>query len=813
MLGVLSGGYTRFFNGQPANGYGTVSFYQPLYLYWDWIAANNPYHYVAAQSGNGLWTDPTHWVSTLDPAYNILVGGAVVNGIPTNPGEQKFGTGGDFGQICFQSGGTSDCYDTRTGNETVDRRPIGQAESQPASADLADATGQIAADSRDDLTPERKAQADQVALALPAATLASGLPGATNFVPNNADPVRRTSSAARYFDVTLATTGITTLTAPNNITIDRLTIGTAGAQLVIDGGATLNTLINTTQFAGFVTVNGRLNTVGDYSLMGGGLLGTGRIDAPFLTSLLGQIAPGTTSTIGTLTIGGNLVLTSGNSYLVNLGANGTSDLLSVVATSFGATNQPTNGIANLGGTVSFSPVAGALIRYNDSFTILTAQGGVTGTFATPGALSAILTPRFTYTANAVRATIDAGLYRNVVNQGSPVQSAYAQLLDQNRAGNYGALSDTYGFLDLQNAATIQSTLETLAPRTETTRHAIATVAIDNMARFYRERVGGLSTSGLDGSLAVIGRPFEVAAVNLNGLPGRQEVQSDAGTGVVQQDRLPQGVSGFLAGGYLNGHSRSMPGVVPAAGRDSFDGYYIAGGIETEVGAESVVGFGLSYTNVDGRPALASQEADGDLYQGTIYGKSRLGALIIDGVAQAGVFDSRTTRNVALGTTAFRLRSNDHSLALSGELGLGVAFDVSSLTVSPRIAGRAATVLFDQIDEQGGGPALRYARNHLESYQARAGLNLSGHGIIRPTASAYYVHDFADRPAVFGANFAGGVGPDALFRTVGLDRTWGEASVGIGYHGGTVDLAVSADTTFERKDVSNQAYRGSVTIHF
>jgi hypothetical protein len=42
VIGVLSGGYTRFFNGQAPNGYGTASFFQPLYIYWDWIAQNNP---------------------------------------------------------------------------------------------------------------------------------------------------------------------------------------------------------------------------------------------------------------------------------------------------------------------------------------------------------------------------------------------------------------------------------------------------------------------------------------------------------------------------------------------------------------------------------------------------------------------------------------------------------------------------------------------------------------------------------------------------------------------------------------------------
>ncbi|MBN9990929.1 hypothetical protein JND45_16475, partial [Listeria monocytogenes] len=69
VIAVLSGG-TRYFSAQPSGSYGTSAFYQPLYLYWDYIAAANPYRYVSTLAGDGNWTDPTHWVTNLDPAYN-----------------------------------------------------------------------------------------------------------------------------------------------------------------------------------------------------------------------------------------------------------------------------------------------------------------------------------------------------------------------------------------------------------------------------------------------------------------------------------------------------------------------------------------------------------------------------------------------------------------------------------------------------------------------------------------------------------------------------------------------------------------------
>lgn len=800
VIGVLSGGYSRFYGQQTPYSYGAVSFYQPLYLYWDWIAASNPYHYVSATAGNGQWTDPNHWVTTLDPAYMILANGQPVNGIPTSPGEQKNGTVGDFGQICFQTLTLSDCYDTATGVETVNSNPIGTADNSAGQAMIVDRGDMLTG-----ITPE--AQADLTTQALPTATLANGLPGATGFVPNNADPVRTAGTAPRYFDVTLTANGTTTLSGAN-ITIDRLTIGTAGAGLQIDSGASLTTLINTNQFAGMVTVNGTLSSVGDYSLLGGALMGSGRINAPYLTSITGQIAPGTPTTIGTLTLGGNLVLASGSQLFINVG-NGTSDLLSVVA------NGSSTGTANLGGTVLFSPVAGYTIKSGDRYTFLTAAGGVSGTFSAPATLSAILTPRLTYGANAVTVEIQAGLYRDVISTTSPVQSSFAQLLDQSRS--VAGLSPVYNRLDLQNAPTIRSVLDSWAPRTETLRGSLATAAVDNMARFTRDRLQRLDGGDMGGSLAYIGRPIQVASLNMTAVgAASNEVRSDAAPAMVQQDKLPDDMSAFIAGGYLNGDSRPMATALPAAGRDQFDGFYLAGGIEKAVGDDSLIGLALSYTDVKGNTAIAGQEAKGTLIQGTLYGKTDVGnGVELNAQASAGAFSSKSSRVVDLIGTPYTLTANDQSLVVSGEVSISKAFELGAVRVGPRGALRATHIGFSRFKENGGGPALVYDRDSVNSVQARAGLSLAGKpgSKVQPYFNADLVHEFKDAPASFGANFVGGLGPNAIFALAGTDKNWAEVGGGIGFSTGNVDLSISADTTIGRKDVSNQSYRGSITFHF
>lgn len=808
VIGVLSGG-SRYFNGQASASYGTSSFYQPLYLFWDYIAANNPYRYVGAVAGDGAWTDPTHWRTLVDPAYQILSGGQLVNGVPTTPGEGVNGTSGKFGQICDDEGTTSICYDVSTGVTTVNGQPVSTTTANDAatvsSNGVATASDKamVAIHEAQDGTATAVA-GDATAAALPAATLANGLPGATNFVPNNVDPDRTTHTSARYFDVTLSAAGTTTLSSA--AVVDNLSITGDAAKLTVASGGSLTSLIGVNQYTGLVRVDGTLTTGGDYLLMTGGLTGSGRINAPYLTSAVGMIAPGTQGTIGTLTVGGNVVLSSGNLLLVDVGG-GASDRLAVVKT--GAAD----GIASVGGRVLFSAAAGSTIRYNDVYTIVTAEGGIGGTFQTPGALSAILTPQFAYSANAVTARIVAGTYASVV-AATPVQTAYANLLDANRGINYAGLSSVYGVLDLQSAATIRSTLEGLAPRTETLTYAMAQVAGDNMARFYRQRLASLDPGqGLDGALTMVGSPLQYASLAGTAMPAAQ-VASDSGPAMVRPGVLPETVSAFLAGGYIDGDSRSMPTAVPFGGRDDFDGWYIAGGLEKEMGDRAVGGIGFSYTNLDGTTGGVAQDASGHLYQGTIYGKfNGPSGLVIDGQGSAGAYHARTRRTVSVAGSSFDLRSYDSALSLSGEVGVGKTVDVASLKVGPRIAFRGAMVDFTPTAETGGGPALRFQRHNLYSEQARAGLQVGGGGAFKPFVSAYYVHDFEDRPGVFNAGFAGGPGPLTSFSFASQDQDWGEAAAGLSYNTGRIELSVAADTTFERKDVKNQSYRGSVSFHF
>ena len=468
VIGVLSGGYSGFFLGQPEEGYGTVSFYQPLYLYWDWIAANNYYHYVGAKSGDGDWADPNHWVTNLDPSYHVIANGELVNGVPDASGGGNV-PGSGFGQICDVY---SDCVDVASGDviwnpERTDANQPGKAGNLKGYAKLPG--GQATAGTAGE-------QVGGAAAMLPAGTLANGLPGASGFVPNNYDGDRVARLKPTYFDVTLGAAGKTTLNS--TVEIDRFTMAHGGAMLDIQAGGSLTSLISITQGTGTMQVNGTLTSPGDYFMLTGGLNGTGVITTPYFTSTAGTISPGVSGaagSIGKLTFRGNTVFASGTTYMVDLGAQGASDQIVVVAGTTGG------GAANVGGRLALNLASGAQLQDGSTYRILTAENGVTGQFIAPQ-ISAIIHSELDYLSNAVDLKIIAGKYADVVDRASAVQTSYAAMMDGDRASAYSGLAGLYNSLDMQSVDAIRGFFDGAAPRNETLRAATSLAATAATAR-------------------------------------------------------------------------------------------------------------------------------------------------------------------------------------------------------------------------------------------------------------------------------------------------------------------------------------------
>lgn len=809
VIGVLSGG-SRFFNGQPDSSYGSSSLYQPLYLYWDWIAANSPYRYTQTKAGDGDWGDASHWVTALDPNFYVIdENGALVNGVPAEAGAGIDGTQPKFGQVCDGQF----CLDLATGDIVDYEDNIilpGNPDTDPEGRAVnSNSIGQVAPLER--LAEARRelglAAADAGTLAI-APTDANGLPGGSGFVPNNQNFAPETADSARvnarYYDVTLAQAGTTSLGM--DVTIDKFMIAGADAALNITSAGSLTSLVDVTQMAGRMNVDGTLATNGDYLLFTGALTGNGTITTPFFTNMMGVVAPGTMGTIGTLTFNGNVILTSGSAYSVDVGPNGASDLIQINATQFDDDDNPLDGMASIGGTVVINPVGQGLVRFGDSYTILRAQGGYEGSFQSPD-ISAILRPDFTYGANAVTLSITAVPYASVVDGSSPVQTAFAALLDRNRA-QYGRYSDLYGPLDLQSAGAIQASLETFAPREQALKGAMGLAAVNVGNRIIRDRLAQLGASNdMGGTLSVVGQPQRAFAA----LSPDRSHAVDAADSYDRDGMLPDDVSGFLAGGYIEGDAPGMRTATPT-GKNQFDGFYIAGGLEKAI-ENGAIGIALSYTDLDGETIVPTHSATGKLIQGSLYGVSSFAGLRLDTQVNFGAFDTNTRRAVSAGSTAFDIRGDDTAFTFSAETGLGKVFTAGNFDLTPRIALRAATIDYTRVDESGGGPALSYDLDSYRSFQGRAGFNLAGKAGFRPFLNANYVHDFEDRPTAFAANFVGGVGAPVAFALSGTDQDWAEVSGGVGYQAGNIGLSIAAETTIWRDDVSYQSYHGTVSFRF
>ena len=283
-VGILSIGHQSA--GGPTSGYGTFSRYVPLFLHWEWIVQANPYRYVAATPGStGArrdWEDPAIWQTLIDPNFRTLdAAQTLVNALPANPGAGQLGDGPGFGQIC----------------------------NDPHPRDGAPASPQCESAAND--APEIGWWPDQD---LPAPTLANGLPGASNFTPNNITPDRALDIAGRYFDVSLSEPGIIELRSEAEI--DQLTL-TGQASLDVKSLGTLfaETAIVQHGVYSFVSVDGALETRGSYDLRNGWLFGHGTISATQFINREGILAPGAPGAIGALELDASVILND-QSYLL-----------------------------------------------------------------------------------------------------------------------------------------------------------------------------------------------------------------------------------------------------------------------------------------------------------------------------------------------------------------------------------------------------------------------------------------------------------------------------------------------------------------
>lgn len=358
ITGVLSGGWvTGFFD--PAGGYGSESYYNPLFLFRDWLVANNPYVYAESRGGNGNWSDPRHWEQTMDPNYFYIdQHGRVQNGLPRAGEPGYFADAPKWGTVFDQEIPTD--VEGGTGPDAL----TPQAAVAPAGGlHQVDFVGQYrdAADETEGPALGEQGRGDR---GVTAGVGSPTGPGSRLFVPNNSFGAFGTwdgdeDGIARFFDITLDRGGTTRVDM--NVEIDKLSITGNGARLDVLAGRQLNTLIALEQHRGAANVDGALNAR-EYMLWGGFLTGRGAITTQTLFNVNGVLSAGGLDSVGTMTINGDYVQTTFGDMVVNVRRQGgviTNDFLMV------------NGGASLAGDVYVAPVnSQSRARFGDIYTVL-----------------------------------------------------------------------------------------------------------------------------------------------------------------------------------------------------------------------------------------------------------------------------------------------------------------------------------------------------------------------------------------------------------------------------------------------------------
>ncbi len=784
---VLSGG-DRFYTGQPSSSYGTTSFYQPLYLFWDWIVSNNPYKYVSAKTGDGSWTDPTHWVMNLDPNYvTIDANGNLVNALPTEPAqgvpEVDQVNSPKFGQVCY----FNDCYDIGKDQAVhYSNAANGEVSGLPGLVKFTpDETDTSASDPMMSLVQHwLESQASNQPSAIMHGAPVDGAPGSSNFVPDNIDPVE--NAVPRYYDVTLSADGTTTLSGAQ-VVIDRLTINGAKTGLNIASSGGLGVNIDVTMYAGILNVDGVLVTNGDLALMGGLLTGSGTVWAPYTTAVLGGIAPGGVGKIGTLRINGNVILSSGSGFLVDVGANA-SDRLDV-----------RDGTLSLGGTLVVMPTAGYTPKWHET-KIIASGDAITGKFDNiPDTIAGVLYPvagkvaAATYDTEVV--TFEAAKFQAVLSNPTADQVAIGGVLDTDRAGSYDKLASIYSAVDSLADGSLSGALDALVPNAARSVPQTALLLSGAHANFLWQYMGATDPSS-EPRVAVQTGTLKLAQNSQSGSfemrnlltslgsagdcsSGRIACATDATSGGSSDTggmALPKGVGAFLSGQKIDGNIK----LGGDGGKADVDGFLIALGADVPVSSRTRVGvsFGIGEadTNLRDQPAhtkLSSRQ----FFAYSMYMHPE--GYFANGFVGIGWQSFHTVRQVTLGTTPSVLEGRAGGYSPSFGLQVGMAFaDVIGGTIKPAVGIQYGQTRFDGYTETGGPAALTVGKLGRPSANTRVGFDsdwtfdVSGIA-VKPQVHAFLVNRLESHVSHITAGFAAAPDATASFEVAGDSPVWAD----------------------------------------
>ncbi|MEP1422902.1 MAG: autotransporter domain-containing protein, partial [Erythrobacter sp.] len=770
-IGVLSGGFDFF---QLGGTYSDVSFYNPLYPFFEFITENTAYKYVSANAGDGNWSDSTHWTQDLDPGFFIQdANGNIVNGIPDGNEPGITSSDGNFGSVLGQD---------------ISGFPT-------------------------DITPGF----DAIDTTVPESSALLG-PGSTGFVPQNTDGSVGVAFAnpAQYFEVHLNNAGRTTVDL--DVEIDKLVVNSGDAELFVDAPFSFDVIQDIEQFGGLVEVDGTVNTP-FYLLVGGELGGDGgTINTNALLNGNGLVNAGGAGAFGDMTINGDFLQTAAGAILSDFsrGRRGaiTSDSYDITGTAF------------LGGTLLVDTTDRRL-RFGTEYAALNA-GAIDGSFDDTVLLSssATLQAESRVEGNEVIVEITARSLRSL-GRGTQTESL-GGALDSLRSSRFAEFVGLFDIVDAASFDTLGSTLTAISPVSALNQTFTANsfshrftgqIAQRTLALRDGSRAAGGFTAAGNASYAIAGgAPAEIGKVGMFGTASG--VYRNGGQ--VQQGLTGNGTAGFGAFG-INGLSTGE------IGANAFEQLSLNQAGEITVGADLRVSegfsFGVAVSNIrNSQLALAGNQPQEDTSRSVaIYATYSDGGLFADGYA--GTADQRlgSTRQ----SSGEFLNAFDNSIGRSdgdqvfGGVRLGYAFDLAQgLEVGPVASLDYLNNRLGGFDETGAGAfGLSVADRAFTSLGAKVGamasvdIMASEKNSLRAFGSVAYARELADTEDTVVAHFFGAA--DTTFElSNSLDPQWVSLNAGAEMLlGNNLSASVSVTSDMGRGVLSNDQAQASLSWRF
>jgi autotransporter-associated beta strand protein len=534
-------------------------------------------------------------------------------------------------------------------------------------------------------------------IALGASTLTVAGSGSTSF----AGTITGAGGLNKSGNGLLNLTGANTYTGPTSIT---------GGRLAVNGSITSDV------------------TVGP----GGNLGGAGTIFGNVVNN--GALAPG--NSIGTLTVNGSYTQAAGSSYAVETNAQGQSDLIAV-------TGAPGTATIAAGSNVFVAPSSSGPYAPRTTYTILSATGGVTGTYSSVASSLPFLLPSLSYDANNVYLALQIGGFARQAQ--TPNQAAVGAALDAGAIGATGDFATVLGAFSTMNAQQGVAAMNTISGQNYSAFSSAGIATTQIFMTNFANTVGG--TAG-GGNRVALAEACDVACDTSE--PARWGAWGGA-------------LGGFgVVGGNAN------------AGTLTYNLGGFAAGLDRRVTDELLVGVTAGFTSGSQWVGGFSGRGLSNTFQAGLYASYAKNAVYVDALAAYAYSDNQMQRQITIPGLSRTANGRTGANLFFGQLEAGYRFDIGGRAdayITPFARLQGATATQSAFSESGAGALdLSVAAQTTNSLRSVLGAQLGGaldlgwRDKLAMTVKLGWGHEYADTARPVTASFVGA--PAFAFTTYG-----------------------------------------------